>query len=107
AACFAMGKAHNPWAIGISHAQRKAIYADSKWKNGFYDPEDPPKKGLAAARAMAMITYRAPQNYEQKFLREIHPEKRVFQVESYLDYQGEKLANRFDANSYVTLSKAM
>lgn len=107
AACFAMSKTHSPWAIGISHAQRKAIFADPNWNSGFYDPENPPAKGLAAARAMAMITYRAPQNYDEKFLREIHPEKNVFQVESYLDYQGEKLAERFDANTYVILSKAM
>ena len=107
AACLVMSKSHSPWAIGISHAQRKAIYADPAWKEGFYDPEEPPKEGLAAARAMAMITYRAPQNYDQKFMREMHPEKKIFQVESYLDYQGEKLAERFDANSYIILSKAM
>ncbi|MEX0610314.1 MAG: homoserine O-acetyltransferase [Balneolaceae bacterium] len=107
AAVFAMGKAHSPWAIGISHAQRKAIYADQNWNGGFYSPENPPSSGLAAARAMAMITYRAPGNYEQKFQREINPEKKIYQVESYLDYQGEKLAARFDANSYIALSKAM
>lgn len=107
AAIFAMGKAHTPWAIGISEAQRLAIYADKNWKDGFYDPEHPPKKGLAAARAMAMITYRTPENYQQKFGREIHPEKEIHQVESYLTYQGQKLVERFDANSYITLTKAM
>ncbi|MEX0721369.1 MAG: homoserine O-acetyltransferase [Balneolaceae bacterium] len=107
AAVFAMGKTHSPWAIGISHAQRKAIFADQNWEGGFYSQENPPNAGLAAARAMAMITYRAPGNYEQKFRREIHPEKEIYQVESYLDYQGYKLADRFDANSYVILSKAM
>lgn len=107
AALFVMGKAHSPWAIGISQAQRMAIYADKNWKEGFYDPEHPPAKGLAAARAMAMITYRAPENYEKKFGREIHPEKKIYQVESYLNYQGQKLAGRFDSNSYIILSKAM
>lgn len=107
AALFAMGKAHSPWAIGISEAQRLAIYADANWNDGFYNPETPPAKGLAAARAMAMITYRTPENYEQKFGRKVHPEKDVYQVESYLNYQGEKLVGRFDANTYVTLSKAM
>lgn len=107
AALFAMGKAHTPWAIGISEAQRMAIYADKHWNDGFYDSQNPPKKGLAAARAMAMITYRTPKNYQQKFEREVHPEKEVFQVESYLNYQGQKLVNRFDANSYITLTKAM
>ncbi len=107
AALFAMGKAHSPWAIGISEAQRLAIYADANWNGGFYESENPPAKGLAAARAMAMITYRTPENYEQKFGREVHPEKDIYQVESYLNYQGEKLVGRFDANSYITLSKAM
>lgn len=107
AALFVMGKAHSPWAIGISHAQRMAIYADENWKDGFYDPEYPPAKGLAAARAMAMITYRAPGNYEKKFGRGIHPDKDIYQVESYLNYQGRKLAQRFDANTYLILSKAM
>lgn len=107
AALFAMGKAHSPWAIGISEAQRQAIKTDENWNDGFYDPKHPPAKGLAAARAMAMITYRAPENYEQKFGREIHPEKNIYQVESYLRYQGEKLVGRFDANTYIILSKAM
>ena len=107
AALFAMGKSHSAWAIGISQAQRMAIYADKNWNDGFYDPEHPPAKGLAAARAMAMITYRTPENYAQKFGREVHPEKDIYQVESYLNYQGEKLVGRFDANTYVTLSKAM
>ncbi len=107
AAIFAMGKAHSAWAIGISEAQRMAIYADEKWNDGFYDAQNPPKKGLAAARAMAMITYRSPQNYQQKFQREINPELQNYQVESYLNYQGLKLVERFDANAYVTLTKAM
>lgn len=107
AALFVMGKAHSPWAIGISQAQRLAIYADENWKDGYYDSEHPPVKGLAAARAMAMITYRAPENYEKRFGRKIHPEKKIYQVESYLNYQGEKLTERFDPNTYIILSKAM
>ncbi|MEX2477008.1 MAG: homoserine O-acetyltransferase [Gracilimonas sp.] len=107
AALFVMGKAHSPWAIGISEAQRMAIYAGENWNNGFYSQENPPKKGLAAARAMAMITYRTPENYEYKFRRDIHPEKKIYQVQSYLNYQGQKLTERFDANTYVILSKAM
>jgi homoserine O-acetyltransferase len=107
AALFAMGKAHTPWAIGISEAQRMAVYADENWNGGFYDEKHPPKKGLAAARAMAMITYRSPQNYTQKFGRSFHSEDKKYQVESYLNYQGNKLVHRFDANAYITLTKAM
>ena len=107
-ACYiAMGKAHTPWAIGISEAQRLAIAADENWKDGFYDPENQPAKGFAAARAMAMLTYRSPANYTDKFARKKQSNSDQFQMESYLRYQGDKLVKRFDANTYVQLSKAM
>lgn len=104
---IAMGKAHTPWAIGISHVQRRAIFSDPDWKGGFYSNDAPPEAGLANARMMAMITYRAPADYDKKFGRRLQEESPLFQVESYLDYQGKKLTGRFDANSYVTLSRAM
>jgi len=104
---IAMGKAHTPWAIGISHVQRQSIYSDPHWKKGFYDKGSPPVQGLANARMMAMLTYRAPSDYEQKFGRKPQPDSDLFQVESYLNYQGIKLTNRFTANSYVILTKAM
>ena len=107
-ACFiAMGKAHSPWAIGISHAQRLAIYGDGNWNDGWYTKENPPVNGLKAARSLAMITYRTPDNYQQKFDREFNTKKDIFEVESYLEYQGDKLVDRFDALSYVRLSQAM
>ena len=106
-ALFAMGKSHSAWAIGISHAQRQAIYSDKNWQNGFYDPITPPKDGLSIARTLAMITYRSPKNYEHKFLRTFNTHKNQFEVESYLDYQGEKFNSRFDANTYISLTKAM
>ena len=104
-----MGKAHSPWAIGISHAQRQAIAADPKWNNGYYHPEEQPENGLATARMMAMISYRCPENYEDKFGRSVQDgsDPKVFEVESYLTYQGQKLVDRFDANTYVRLSRAM
>lgn len=107
ACLMAMGKSHSAWAIGISQAQRNAIKADTKWNGGNYSEDTPPIDGLAAARSMAMITYRSPQNYDQKFSRNWNIQKNIFEVESYLNYQGEKLTKRFDANSYITLSKAM
>lgn len=103
----AMGMTHSPWAIGISEAQRAAIYADPKWQDGNYEEGNGPDKGLAAARMMAMITYRTPQDYNRKFGRKRQENSDLFQVESYLNYQGEKLVDRFDANSYVILTKAM
>lgn len=109
AVLIGMGKAHRPWAIGISHAQRRAIYTDPNWKDGFYDPETPPADGLSVARMIAMNSYRSPEDYDRKFGRKFQPgrEKQQFQVESYLSYQGDKLVSRFDANSYVRLTQAM
>lgn len=107
AVLIAMGKSHTPWAIGISHAQRAAICSDLKWKNGNYDKDDAPWQGIAAARMMAMITYRTPEDYNRKFGRKLQNENGQFQVESYLNYQGQKLARRFDALSYVALTKSM
>lgn len=107
AALIAMGKSHSPWAIGISHAQRKAIYTDPEWKDGHYKKGEGPKEGLATARMMAMITYRAPSDYDKKFGRNLQADSSQFQVESYLDYQGAKLAERFDAHSYIILTEAM
>ena len=104
---IAMGKEHSPWAIGISHAQRQAIYNDPKWNGGNYNREDGPNDGLATARMMAMVTYRAPINYREKFGRNLQDDSDQFQVESYLNYQGEKLAKRFDAHTYIALTKTM
>lgn len=107
AVLMGMGKAHNPWAIGISHTQRQAIYNDPNWNGGYYSNDQPPKKGLALARMIAMINYRTPADYRDKFGRFRQPENNQFQVESYLSYQGQKLVNRFDAVSYVRLTQAM
>lgn len=107
ACLIAMGAAHRAWAIGISEAQRAAIRADPKWKGGNYEFDVGPDQGIAAARMMAMITYRTPGNYDTKFGRRKQKDSDLYQVQSYLQYQGEKLAKRFDANSYVILSESM
>ncbi|MEX2601101.1 MAG: homoserine O-acetyltransferase [Balneolaceae bacterium] len=104
---IAMGKAHTPWAIGISHVQRHAIVNDPNWNNGFYPQGQQPELGLANARMLAMLTYRYPTDYENKFGRDLQPGEEIYKVESYLNYQGKKLVDRFDANTYVILSKAM
>jgi homoserine O-acetyltransferase len=102
-----MGKAHSPWTIGISHAQRQAIFNDPNWKDGYYASEAPPRKGLALARMIAMISYRTDSDYQKKFGRLLQDGTEDYQVESYLDYQGDKLVDRFDAVSYVRLTQAM
>ncbi len=102
-----MDKAHSAWAIGLSETQRQAIYADPNWNNGFYSADNPPRQGLATARMIAMLSYRTSQSFEQRFGRKVQDESNLFQIESYLNYQGQKLVNRFDAVSYIRLTQAM
>ena len=106
AVVIATSARHSAWCIGISEAQRQAIFADPNWLGGRYTVEAPPRAGLAAARAVAMITYRSWASFEERFGR---AENQVegFAIESYLEYQGQKLVDRFDANTYVTLTRAM
>lgn len=97
---------HSPWAVGLGEAQRSAIRSDPAWKGGRYLPEKPPRDGLAVARMIAMCSYRSPGSFGIRFRREKNSDG-AFQVEGYLQHQGEKLARRFDANSYLTLTRAM
>jgi homoserine O-acetyltransferase len=97
---------HSAWCIGISEAQRQTNYADPRWLGGHYEPAEPPSAGLAAARMAAMITYRSMPSFEQRFGRRAQAAD-VFAVESYLRYQGQQLVDRFDAATYVTLTRAM
>jgi len=97
---------HSAWCIGLSEAQRQAIYADPRWKDGRYDPADPPAAGLAAARMMAMLSYRSQPSFEMRFARRPQTED-LFAIESYLRYQGQQLVDRFDPATYVALTKAM
>lgn len=101
-----VGGRHSAWCIGISEAQRAAIEADPNWNGGDYSDESPPQRGLAAARMMAVCTYRSWRSFDERFGRDKRDEA-MFEVQSYLRHQGEKINQRFDANSYVTLTHAM
>ena len=101
---------HSAWAIGLNEIQRKAIMDDPDWNNGNYTKQ--PVKGLSTARMLAMMSYRSDINFEERFARETksktnNHEKPFYQVESYLHYQGEKLVNRFDANTYLYIANSM
>ncbi len=98
---------HSAWCIGWSAAQRQAIYADPTWRNGWYTADSQPKSGLANARRIAMLTYRSQPSFEQRFGRAKQNGNDRFAVESYLNYQGEKIIRRFDANAYIYLTVAM
>jgi homoserine O-acetyltransferase len=103
---------HSAWGIALNEAARKAITNDPEWDGGNYPNQ--PAKGLSLARAIAMISYRTQESFENKFGRVhldgfSHPtfDKNQFQVENYLNYQGDKLVNRFDANCYLYITKAL
>jgi homoserine O-acetyltransferase/O-succinyltransferase len=101
-----VGGRHSAWCIAVSEAQRAAIAADPNWNDGYYSDDKPPVKGLAAARMMAVCTYRSWQSFDERFGRDRRTDDE-FQVQSYLRHQGEKINDRFDANTYVTLTHAM
>jgi homoserine O-acetyltransferase len=94
-------------AIAWNAAQRLAIEADPAWQDGRYPVGQGPAAGLAAARAIAMITYRSLVEFEERFGRRQTRRAGQFDVEYYLRRHGEKLVERFDARSYVALMAAM
>ncbi|WP_270179933.1 homoserine O-acetyltransferase MetX [Alkalihalobacillus sp. CinArs1] len=101
------------YGIAYNAISRHAITTDPEWKGGYYDQTHPPASGLATARMIGMISYRTDEMFQKKFGRRViakpedHHEKALYDVESYLHYQGKKLVGRFDANSYLYLLKAM
>ncbi len=103
---------HSDWSIGLNHLARQAIYNDADFKEGHYSSQ--PEKGLSLARKVGMISYRTDKNFNERFKNEQVSENanlsyshNAFQVESYLNYQGEKFVKRFDANSFLNISIAM
>lgn len=94
-------------AIAWNAAQRLAIEADQAWQGGRYPAGAGPRAGLAAARAIAMITYRSQVEFGARFDRNQSRVPGRFDVEHYLRRHGEKLVERFDARSYVALMHAM
>lgn len=95
---------HSPWGIALNESQRLAIKADRTY---YSNTTDGGQKGLSAARSIALLSYRNYQTYNET-QKEKHDEKLDdFNSSGYQRYQGQKLVNRFNAYSYVTLSKAM
>jgi homoserine O-acetyltransferase len=101
---MACNAVHSPWGIAFNEAQRMAIAADSTWKN-----EDPRAgiEGLKAARAIAMLSYRAYITYLETQSEKSADKIDDFRAATYQRYQGQKLANRFNAFTYWKLSEAM
>ena len=109
--------------LGLNHLQRRMIELDPAWKGGHYSPDEPPRDGLALARALAVCTYKSAELFEHRFARK--PDRggddpwvsghergqglsgERFDVAGYLDYQGERFVERFDANAYLAITRTM
>ena len=104
---------HSALAIAFNEVARQAIMADPNWNNGNYHYGDKPETGLAVARMIGHITYLSDEAMRLKFGRRLQDKSDFsfnfdadFQVESYLRYQGKKFVERFDANSFLYITKA-
>jgi homoserine O-acetyltransferase len=104
---------HTPQQIAFNEVGRQAIMADPNWREGNYYEDSPPAKGLAVARMVGHITYMSEASMGEKFGRRLKEARRPmkfspdFEVEGYLENRGENFVKRFDANSYLYITKAM
>ncbi|HTP36610.1 MAG TPA: homoserine O-acetyltransferase [Candidatus Acidoferrales bacterium] len=105
---------HSAQQIAFNEVGRQAIMADPDWNGGDYYGKQPPARGLAVARMVGHITYMSDESMREKFGRRLRDKEAFgfgfdvdFEVESYLRYRGSQFVNRFDANSYLYISKAM
>ena len=109
--------------LALNHLQRQAIQHDPEWAGGRYLPQRPPSRGLALARQIAMISYKSAPLFDERHGR--NPNQRTgedpwaangngsgltggrFEIAGYLDHQGERFVERFDANAYLAILRAM
>lgn len=117
--CIASAASLSTQALAFDIVGRQALTGDDNWLGGdYYDSGRSPEKGLALARRIGHITYLSPDMMHRKFGRERRAVAQsgqqgdavgtsLFEVESYLDYQGRKFVERFDANSYLHITNAM
>jgi homoserine O-acetyltransferase/O-succinyltransferase len=108
--------------LALNHLQRQAIQHDPEWAGGRYLPQKPPRRGLGLARQIAMISYKSAPLFEERFGR--NPNRNGedpwglddlgggliggrFDIAGYLDHQGERFIDRFDANSYLAILRTM
>jgi homoserine O-acetyltransferase len=105
---------HSAQQIAFNEVGRQAIMADPDWNEGNYYGRKPPARGLAVARMVGHITYMSDDSMREKFGRRLRGKENFgfdsdvdFEVESYLRYRGSEFVTRFDANSYLYITKAM
>lgn len=105
---------HSAQQIAFNEVGRQAVMADPDWNHGDYYGGEPPRRGLAVARMVGHITYMSDESMREKFGRRTRGQNLIdpdggdiFEVESYLRYRGSQFVNRFDANSYLYITRAM
>jgi homoserine O-acetyltransferase/O-succinyltransferase len=110
---IATTKKHSPQQIAFNETARQAIMSDPAWRDGDYYEHGQPERGLAVARMIGHITFMSDQSMEEKFSRRLKKGRlnfnfdAEFEVEGYLRYRGANFVKRFDANSYLYLTKAL
>jgi len=104
---------HSPQQIAFNEVIRQSIMADPAWREGNYYEYGQPEKGLSVARMIGHITFMSDQSMEKKFSRRLKKDQfsfgfdTDFEVEGYLHYRGANFVKRFDANSYLYITKAI
>jgi homoserine O-acetyltransferase len=108
--------------LALNHVQRLAIQNDPNWDGGYYLPQRPPRQGLSLARQVGMLSYKSAELFHERFSR--NPNRNGedpwrldeqgggliggrFDIAGYLDYQGERFNERFDANAYLAIMRTM
>lgn len=108
--------------LALNHLQRQAIQNDPAWDGGYYLPQRPPRHGLSLARQIGMLSYKSAELFDERFSR--NPNRNGenpwslddqgggliggrFDIAGYLDYQGDRFNDRFDANSYLAIMRTM
>jgi homoserine O-acetyltransferase len=108
--------------LALNHLQRRAIQDDPEWKGGHYLPQRPPRNGLSLARQIAMLSYKSSVLFDERFGRKPNRNGEDpwglddqgggliggrFDIAGYLDHQGERFIDRFDANAYLAILRTM
>lgn len=111
--CVAAAASLSAQALAFDIVGRSAILHDERWQGGMYAPGEGPAAGLSLARKIAHITYLSAEKMDSKFGRRQRADDdterfhTAFEVEKYLEHQGEKFVSRFDANAYLLITQAM
>ena len=111
---IATNSRHTAQQIALHEVGRQAIMSDPDWQNGDYYGKSIPARGLALSRMIGHITYMSDKSMDEKFGRKLIGKEKVgfdfshdFEVENYLKYRGDSFVQRFDANSYLYLTKSL